>query len=336
MKYQQIVNEIIKGEYKPIYFLQGEEAFYIDKISSLISERILTEDEKAFNQLIVYGKDKDISVENIINNVKQYPMMASHRVVIVKEAQHLIKSIDKLISYVESPLESSILVMCYKYKNLDGRKPLAKLLKKKKFIYTSDKIKDYNLIDWIIQYFTSQNLKIHNKAAMLLSELIGNDLSAISSIAEKLKVSFGSKKVIDEKAISDNVGVSKDYNIFELQNAIGTKNVYKANLITNHFGNNPNSHPLVVTISSLFSYFTKLMKYHFYYSSMNEKLLASKMGVHPYFLKQYKLSCSNYSKNKLVRIFGYLRQYDMMSKGVNNSSTSDAELLKELIFKIMH
>ncbi len=334
MTYEEILSDLKKGNYKPIYFLQGEEGYAIDKITDYIAENVLDESERDFNQTVFYGRD--VNILDLISAAKRFPMMAQHQVIIVKEAQDLSRTIDKLEDYAKNPMESTILVINYKYKKLDGRKPLSKLLKKEQILFTSDKIKDYKLPDWIVAYCKEKGLSISPKASILMSEYLGNDLSKIANTIEKLLVVLDGDTVIDEKVIQRNVGISKDFNLFELNNALAEKNVYKSNLIVNHFAQNPKSHPLVVTLSSLYNYFTKLMKYHFYAPNVGERELAGIIGVHPFFLKDYKIAARNYTKGKLARIFGYLREYDLQAKGVNNVSANDGELLKELVFKILH
>ena len=334
MDFNKIAKDIENGQYQPIYFIQGEEAFYIDQLSDLIQHSVLNENEQEFNQTVLYGRDT--SIDNIIYVSKRFPMMAPYLVVIVKEAQHLIKTIDKLADYVNAYAPTTILVINYKNKKLDKRKALGKLLNSKGFIYDSEPIKDYKLPEWIIEQGKSKDLKVHPKAAILLAEFIGNDLSSIISTLDKLKVVLNDQKEISIDVVHENVGFSKEFNLFELQNAIAEKNVIKANLIIQHFGHNSKSYPMVLTISSLYVFFTKLMKYHFYAGKFSEGEIAKKIGVHVYFLKQYRNATQSYSKNKLARIFGYLREYDLKSKGVDDYSTSDNDLLKELIFKIMH
>jgi len=334
MTYQEVLKELKQKIYKPIYFLQGEEAYFIDKISDYIQNNVLDESERDFNQTIVYGRDT--TVQDIVNMAKRYPMMSEYQVIIVKEAQDLSRSIEKLADYLEQITPTTILVFNYKYKKLDGRKALGKTLKKKGYLFTSDKVKDYKLADWIIGYCKSESLEINPKAAILLSDYLGNDLSKIANTLEKLKVVMEGDTEVTEELIRKNVGISKEYNTFELNNALGNKDIRKANLIANHFGQNPKNYPLVVTLGVIYGYFTKVIKYHQYARKMGDRELAQKIGVHPFILKEYQKAASNYSMNKIARIFGYLRQYDLASKGVGNASTTDGELLKELVYKILH
>ena len=261
MGYSEILSELKQKKYRPIYFLQGEEPYYMDKITDFISNNVLKEGERDFNQTILYGKD--VTVQDIVNTSKRYPMMAPYQVVIVKEAQHLIRTIDQLSTYAENPTTTTILVFNYKYKKLDGRKALGKQLKKLGYLETFDKIRDYKLPDWIVDYCRDESLQISPKGAMMLSEFLGNDLNKISNTIEKLKVVLDGDTTIDASVIERNVGISKEFNLFELHGALADKDILKANLICNHFGENPKNYPLVVTLSSLYGYFTKLMKYHF-------------------------------------------------------------------------
>tara|TARA_Y100001968_G_scaffold333943_1_gene401559 strand:- start:27834 stop:28838 length:1005 start_codon:yes stop_codon:yes gene_type:complete len=334
MVLNNVLTDIKNGQFLPVYFLHGEEPFYMDKISSLIEETILDESQKDFNQTILYGPDT--SIEEIVNIAKRYPMMAPYQVVIVKEAQHLSRNIEKLLSYVEHLVPTTVLVLCYKNKTLDKRKALGKYLAKQKWLFDCLSLKDYQLNDWVVNYAKAKGLGVETKAAILLAEFIGNDLSGISSAVSKLEVLVGEKKIITADLVHKNIGFSKDYNIFELQNALSEKNVFKANKIIYHFSKNKKKYPFAVTISSLYTFFTKLMKFHFYVGKLSDQELAKKVGVHSFFLKQYKVAARNYTKNKLARIFSYLRDYDMKSKGLNNVSASDEELLKEMIFKILH
>jgi DNA polymerase-3 subunit delta len=334
MKYEDIIKELKSGVYKPVYFLQGEEGYFLDKISDFIAKNVLGESERDFNQTILYGKD--VSMQDIISTAKRYPMMSEYQVVIIKEAQHLSRTIDQLAAYIANPLASTILVFNYKYKKLDKRKKIGKLLAANTVFFTSDKVKEYKLADWIVGFCKSQGLEIKPKASHLLGEYLGNDLSKITNTIEKLKVILEGETVIDEDVIQNNVGISKDFNMFELSNALADKNVYKSNLIVNHFAQNPKNYPFPATLGTLYNYYTKLVKYHFYAPNSSENELARILGVNAYFIKDYRVASRNYTKAKLARIFGYLKDYDLRSKGVGNVSIPDGELLKELVFKILH
>lgn len=334
MVLNNILTDIKNGQYLPLYFLHGDEPFYIDKISSAIEKSVLEDSQKDFNQTILYGPDT--SIDDIISIAKRYPMMAPYQVVIVKQAQHLSRTIEKLLGYVEHLVPTTVLVLCYKNKTLDKRKALGKYLSKKNFLLNCSSLKDYQLNDWLLAQVKEMGLTIEPKAAILLTEFIGNDLSGLSSAILKLHLLVDKSNKITSDLVHKNIGFSKDFNIFELQNALAEKNVLKANKIIYHFSKNKKKYPFAVTISSLYNFFTKLMKFHFYVGRLSDQELAKKVGVHTFFLKQYHVAAGNYTKNKLARIFSYLREYDLKSKGLNNVSTSDEELLKEMIFKILH
>ena len=332
MNYKEIISSISNKDFHPIYFLMGEEAFYIDKISDYISDNVLESQEKEFNQSVLYGKEVDIA--QIIAEAKQFPFGATHRVVIVKEAQN-IKNIDELESYLDNPQPSTILVICYKYKKLDKRKKFTKSLAKKALLFESKKLYDNQVPDWITKYLSEKGYKIEEKAAFMLAEFLGTDLSNISNELEKLMVIVKKEEKITANIIEKNIGISKDYNIFEFQQALGKKDSLKSNQIVNHFSANPKAHPLVVTLGMLFSFFQKLMTYHSI-KDKNKNNVAAELKVSPYFVNQYSSAARNYSQSKLFDIFTHLKQYDLKSKGVNNTSTVDGDLLKELVYKILH
>ena len=334
MSHKAIIENIKKGQFQPVYFLQGEEAFFIDEISDYITHKVLDESERDFNQVVLYGKE--IEVQDILNEARQFPMMASHRIVVVKEAQELSRTIVKLHDYISAPTETTILVICYKYKKLDGKTKMAKELKKLGYTFTSDKVKEYKIPEWIISEGKSQGLVVAPNAAMLLAENLGDDLSKIVKTFDKLKIVLEGDTLVDEKTVHKHVGISREYNVFQLQKALGKKDVLKANMISNHFGNNPKNNPLVVVLSNLYNYFSKVLKYHALNGKVPQNQLASKMGVNPYFIKDYASASQNYSMGKLAKIITYLRDADLKSKGVGNSSTTDGEILKELVFMILH
>ena len=332
MNYKEIISSISNKDFHPIYFLMGEESFYIDKISDYISDNVLESQEKEFNQSVLYGKEADIS--QIIAEAKQFPFGATHRVVIVKEAQN-IKNIDELESYLDNPQPSTILVICYKYKKLDKRKKFTKSLAKKALLFESKKLYNNQVPDWIAKYLSEKGYKIEETASFMLAEFVGTELSNISNELDKLMVIVKKEEKITANTIEKNIGVSKDYNIFEFQQALGKKDILKSNQIVNHFSANPKAHPLVVTLGMLFSFFQKLMTYHSI-KDKNKNNVATELKVSPYFVNQYSSAAQNYSQSKLFDIFTHLKQYDLKSKGVNNTSTVDGDLLKELVYKILH
>ncbi len=334
MEYNAVLKDLKAGKFKPVYFLQGEEPYFIDEVSNYIMHHVLDEGERDFNQSLLYGKDTDILT--ILNEAKQYPMMADYRVVIVKEAQELSRTIANLHDYILNPTHTTILVICYKYKKVDGKTKFAKDLKKLDYIMLSDKIRDYKIPEWIIAQGKLKGLTIAPNAAMLLSENLGDDLSKIMKTFDKLLIVLEGETLVDEKTVYKHVGVSREYTVFQLQKALAKKDILKANTIGNHFGNNPKNYPLVVTVSILYGFFSKVLKYHALNGKVSQGELAGKLGVAPFFVKDYAEAAQKYSMGKLAKIIGYLRETDLHSKGVGNSTVDHKELIRELIFKIMH
>ena len=332
MKYQDIIQQINNKVYQPVYFLMGEESYYTDKISDYISENVLTQEEKEFNQITLYGKDTDVAT--VISEAKQFPFGSAYRVVIIKEAQE-IKKIEDLEIYLDNPLPSTILVICYKYKKIDKRKSFGKNLSKKCILFDSKKLYENQIPSWIKTEVKEQGFSIDDKSANILTQYLGNDLSKINNELSKLVLHLKKGEQITPKIIEDNIGISKDFNVFELQNALGIKDVLKSNQIIKYFSENPKNHPYVLTLSSLFTFFQKVMIYQ-NLKDKNSKNAASALGVNPYFVSQFQTASRNYPMKKLFKIFTYLKEYDLKSKGVNNTSTADKELLKELTFKILH
>jgi DNA polymerase-3 subunit delta len=332
MQYQEIVSEIKSGKFRPIYFLMGEETYYIDQLTRLIEKTALPEDQQSFNQSVLYGRDTD--VRTVIGEAKRYPMMSDRVVVIVKEAQQL-RKIEDLESYVQQPQPSTVLVLAYKYKTLDKRKKLYKLISNDHILFESKKLYENQIPEWIGANLQARGYSSSIKARELLAESLGNDLGRIDKELEKLELVAEKGQTIDEHIIEDNIGISKDYNNFELIKALGNRDLVKAIKIQQYFKANPKDNPLVVTISLLFGYFSKLMIIH-QASDKSPRGLASLLRLNPYFVKDYQLGATQYDLKKLARVMGYLRECDMKSKGVNNTSTSHDELLRELIFKIIH
>ncbi len=329
-----ILADIKKGNLKPIYFLMGEEAYFIDKISDYIEKNVLSEDEKGFNQMVLYGRD--VAVEEIISNAKRFPMMAEKQVIIVKEAQDLSRTIEKLISYVENPQPTTVLVINYKYKKLDARKKLAKTIKKKGFVlFESKKMYENQIGDFIRKNLSSKDYKIEPKAVMMLVEFLGTDLSKINNELNKLMIVLSNETVISPQDIETNIGISKDYNNFELRKAISKKQIVKANKIINYFKENERANPLVVTISLLNDLFTKLLLLHGL-SDKSQNNVARKLGVNPFFVTEYFDASKNYPMRKVSQIISMLHEADMKSKGVGASLYAKDDILKELLFKIMH
>ncbi len=332
MNYKEIISSIANKDLQPVYFLMGDEPYYIDKLADLFSKNILSAEEQEFNQVVLYGKD--IETAQIIAEAKQFPFGSEKRVVIIREAQHL-KDIDLLDSYLDNVQPSTLLVICYKGKSVDKRKKFGKTLAKKCVVFESKKLYDNKIPAWINTYVTENGFKIDNSATAVLAEYIGADLSKITNELDKLMLVVKKEEQITTKLIEYHIGISKDYNVFELQNALGKKQVVKANRIINHFAANPKNINIVPVMSALFSYFQKIMVYHFL-EDKSPKFAASVLKVNPFFVSQYQTAAQNYSKRQLFYIFEHLKDYDVKSKGVNNKSTSHEGLLKELIFKILH
>ena len=328
---KKIVNDIKSGHIKPIYFLMGDEAYYIDKLAEFIENNILSEEERGFNQMTLYGKD--VTIEDIIGNAKRYPMMAEHQVIIVKEAQHLSRTIENLSNYAENPQMSTVLVLCYKYAKLDKRKKIYKAIQKTGLIFESKKLYENQVADWIKKVLAGSGYSITPKAAILLVEFLGTDLSKINNELEKLKLVIPKTKEIDPEAIEANIGISKDYNNFELKKALGERNVLKATRILNYFAQNPKDNPFVLTITLLNSFFTQLLQYHGM-KDHNPKNVASILGISPYFVSEYQIAAKNYPMKKVSAIIADLRELDAKGKGVG-ANLSQEDLLKELLIKII-
>lgn len=347
MKFEQIISDLQNKIYRPVYFLMGEEPYFIDEITDFIAEHVLNDIEKEFNQTVVYGRDVDVAA--IIGNAKRFPMMSNYQVVIVKEAQdvkNLVpdpkekedkKDKDKhpLEAYLENPLRSTILVLCYKYKSIDRRKTFAKVIEKNGILYESEKLFDNQLPSWIQNFLKKKNYTIRPEAAVLLSEYLGSDLSKISNELSKLEINVAQGTEITTLHIEQNIGISKDYNVFELQRALGKKDVFKSYQIVNYFAANAKENPNVKTIIILYSFFSKILLYH-YTPDKSKNNICSVLSINPFFFPQYQTSAKNYSVKKTKQVISLLRKYDLKSKGVDNASVQDGELLKELVYQILH
>ena len=310
----------------------GEESYFIDFISDYIINEVLNDTEKEFNQTVLYAKD--IDVQTVISTAKQFPLMGKRTVVIIKEAQQL-KKIEQLENYLNNPQESTILVFCYKYKSLDKRKSIYKILSKKAVLFESKKLYDNQVPAWIVNYLSSKQYKIGHKASHLIAEYLGNDLNKISNELEKLMIILPANSEITSESIESNIGISKDYNNFELTNALAKKDIIKSNRIANFFSKNPKENPLVVSVGVIFNFFQKVLLYHTIIDKSSNNV-ARLLKINPYFIKDYQIAAKNYSKSKSIEVIGLCRTYDMKSKGVDNHSINDGELLKEFLFKILH
>ena len=327
MKYKDIVLSIKKKDFLPIYFLSGDEKYYIDELIDFFIKSVLEDEEKIFNQVVLYGKDTD--TDQIISESKQFPIGAKNRLVVVKEGQNL-KNIDKLENYINNPQSSTILVISYFNKTLDKRKKFGKNLYKKGFVFESKKLYDNQIPDWIEAYLNKKKITIDTKATILLSEFLGNNLSKIKNEIEKLLI-IAKEKHITPQLIEKHIGINNDYNLFELQNAFGEKNYKKVSLIISHFISNEKKYNIVSIISNLFYFFQKIFLLKSLKGNENASTI---LKIHPFFLKQYQKAAFNYSNKQLFNIFELLKNYDLKSKGVNNK-VKNKELIKELMLKII-
>lgn len=333
MDYTQIISDLKAKKYKSIYALMGEETYFIDKISDYIEAHVLSPDEKEFNLTVLYGKD--VSAATVNDTARRYPMMAPYHVVIVKEAQELDR-IEDLALYVKNPQPQTILVLNYKYKKIDGRKELGKLLKKKSVFFESKKLYDNQVPAWIQHYVIENGFKIEAKAAVMLCDFLGTQLSRIANEIDKLIITLKpDEKIITPEQVERNIGISKDFNNFELEDAIAQKDIFKANLIIDYFDKNPKKNPINVTLVTLFNFFSNLMVCY-YAPDKSDQGIAATIGIRPYFAKKYLGAMRKYKPGKVLRIVSEIRTCDAKIKGVGNVSTSQSELLKELVYKMMH
>jgi len=316
VNYEEIISDLKKRIFKPVYFLAGEEPYYIDLIINYIEDKVLPEAEKAFNQIILYGDDTNIAA--IIDTARRFP------------------NLEDLVIYLEKPLLSTILVFSYKYKTIDKRTKLYKTLESHAVYFESARIRDYLIPGWIERYLMTKGIKTDPSASAMLTEFLGTDLHKIVNELDKLIITLpAGKPVITTSLIEKNIGISKDYNNFELQKAIGEKNILKSNMIIQYFAHNPKDNPITFSIASLFGFFSKLLTYH-YLTDKSKNNVAAVLKVNPFFVKDYETSATKYNVSKTVQIISLLRTYDMKSKGYGDPGTEPGDLLKELIFKILH
>lgn len=328
----KIVNDIKSKNFKPIYFLCGEETYYIDRISDLIEDSVLTEDEKAFNQVVLYGRDT--SVEEVVSTAKRFPMMSDYQVVIVKEAQNLSKTFEQFDAYVKNPQPTTILVFAYRDKP-DGRKSVFKTLKKEAVWFESKKLYENQVPDWIVKVLKGQNYNIEPKAAAILAEFLGTDLSKINNELDKLKIVFPVGHTFTPKNIEENIGFSKDYNVFELKSALATRNQEKAYNIIHHFALNPKDNPIVVITGQMFSFFSQLLQFHGL-KDKSKPNVAKALGVNPFFVDEYFTAARNFPMRKVSQIVEVIRDIDVKSKGVGAGSMKEDDMLKEMVYKIFN
>lgn len=327
-----IIADIRNRKLRPIYFLMGEEAYFIDIISDFIEDNVLAEDERGFNQMVLYGRD--VTIDDIVGHAKRFPMMAEYQVIIVKEAQDLSRSIEKLVDYAKHPQPSTILVLNYKYKSIDRRKSLYKTLNKIGVVYESKKLYENKVPDWIRQVLAQKKYSIVPKASQMLVEFLGTDLSKINNELNKLQIILPQGTQISPAHIEENIGISKDFNNFELRKAIGERNLKKAYQIVQYFAENPKDNPMVVTVSLLFAYFSQLLQLHGL-SDKSPRNVASKLHINPYFVGEYISATQHFPMRKVSEIIAILREFDVKSKGVGANAVPQGDLLKEMIVRIM-
>ena len=330
MNFEDIIGDLKAKKYSPVYFLMGEEAYFIDRIADFIAGNVLNEQEKTFNQIVLYGKDTD--ARTVVETARRFPMMAPHFILIVREAQHL-KPIDELIHYVEHPLGSTILVICYKYRKLDKRTRLYRAIAGKGLVFDSRKLYEDKLPAWISAYAAQRKRQIRPEASVVLAGNTGNDLGRIAGELDKLMIALPDGKEITVEDIERHTGISKEYNNFELHKALGDRDILKANKIAQHFSGNPKSNPLVLTITSLYYFFSRLLLYH---SLKDKGKAAAALKINPYFVRDYQKAAGNYPRSKVEQIISILRDYDARVKGFEGASQPEGELLRELVFKILH
>ncbi|MDR2065812.1 MAG: DNA polymerase III subunit delta [Prevotellaceae bacterium] len=336
IKYSQILGDLKNKIYKPVYVLMGDETYYIDKLSEFIADTVLPENERAFNQTVIYGKDVD-DISQIADTARRFPMMSNYQVLIVREAQE-IKKIEELESYVKNPLKSTILVICYKGKTVDKRTSFYKTVLKTGEILESVQLYENEIAGWISTYIKQQGFEIEHDAAAILADFLGANLSRIVNELNKLFTALPEdRKKINSLDIENNIGISREYNTFELSKAVSDRNVLKANRIALHFSRNAKEYPFVVTVSALFSQFSRILKYQaLRRQRFDTRDIISTLGINPFFIKDYEVAARNYNMLQTIKIISLLREYDMKSKGFNHVAADEGELLRELISKIFN
>lgn len=332
---EQLLSDLRKKNFQPVYFLYGMESYFIDEISQYFEQKVMSESERAFNQMVLYGKDADFQV--VVDNARRYPMMAQHQLVILKEAQEM-RSLGNLISYVENPTPTTILVICHKHKRFNINTKFGKMLKAKAVVFHSKPLYDNQVPDWIAKYLKKRKLQVQPEAAELLAEYLGTSLSKVVNELDKLRLNLSEGTLVTSKHIEDNIGISKDYNVFELQKALSQRDVLKSNRIVNYFAANPKKNALPAVISSLYNYFSKVYMLHFLKQLPEGELLSALQLRSAFFLREYRAAARAFPPRKTEHVLSLLKDFDLKSKGVDYVSTGkpDGQLLKELIWKILH
>jgi len=333
ISYEDIAREVRAGDFKPIYYLMGEEPYYIDRLSELIVENALTEDQRDFNLIILYGPQT--TGEEVINAAKRYPMMADRQVVVVREAQSLPHK-EMLAFYAQKPMPSTVLVLCHKNGTLDGRTNMARDIRKAGIVFESNKLYDRELPGFVGSYVRNKGVEIAPDACQILCEHVGADLSRLAGELDKLIVAVGEGHRIDAQAIQDNIGISKEYNTFELTAALSMKDVVKANRIVKYFDSNPKNFALQPTLATLFKFYSDLML-AYYAPAKTEKGIADWLGQTTWQVRRNIIPAMRlYTATKVFKIIAEIRRTDGASKGVGGQKTSDGALLKELVYQILH
>ena len=332
MNHQDILRDIQKRKFSPVYFLCGEEPYYIDLISQSISDSVLAEEEREFNQHTLYGLETDVS--QVLAEARKFPMMAEYNVVIVREAQHL-KDVEQFESYFAKPVASTILVICYKNRKLDKRKATYKNLSKTGLYLETKKLYDNQVPEWISSHLSHAGFHISVRNALMINEYLGNDLALISNELGKIILNLSEGSTVTGEVIEEYIGINKEYNTFELNTAVGHRNIVKANRIVNYFSQNEKKYPIQMVISTLYTHFSKILKYH-YVRGKAKGEQASFIGVHPFFLKDYDLAARHYGPGKILDVMDVLHEYDLRSKGIGNASVAGGELMKEMVYRILH
>ena len=330
MSTEKILNDWKKNKYKPVYWFEGEEDFYIDQLVDVAEHNILTEAETSFNLSVFYGKDAGWA--DVVNACMRYPMFGDKQVVILKEAQQM-KELEKLEAYIDKPLTSTIFVVAHKEKKVDGRSKLARLLKEKAEVLSTKKMYDNELPAWTQDFIETKGYQPTQKAIHLLVDHIGNDLNRIANEIDKVILNLGKRKTITEDDIEEFVGISKEYNVFELQNAVGKKNLVKAMQIIQYFESNPKAAPIQLVLPSLYSFFSKV--FMLFGAQGDDKAVAAQTGINAWFMKDYKATSAVYGFEGVQSALLLMHHYNLRSVGVNDVGTEDASLLKEMIYKMM-
>lgn len=335
MNATQIIADIKAGKPKPIYLLHGEEPYYIDLITDYIEAHVLDDAQKGFDQTVLYGKDTEYAT--IVNAAKRYPMLSPYQVIIVKEFQSIDgrKDDEPLMRYAENPTPTTILVLAYKHGKFDKRKKLYKQIEKSGVAFESAKLYDNKIAAWVGSFIQERGGSIHPQASFMIGEYLGTDLSKIANELEKLMLNVPKEQEITIKHIEQNIGISKDFNVFELNTALSTRNTLKAFQIVDYFAANPKSNPIVVVLGALGTHFTKVLKYH-YLTDKSPQTVAKELGVHPFFTKDYDVAARAFNRRKTFDVIANIKEYDLKSKGVNAGNNDHGELLKELVYKILN